>query len=314
MKVLSRVASPAGFGLVLLLFFLLPFVSVSCDVPGYGEAGVDYTGSHLVSGADPSPTVPDELQDLGSGSDSQDTLDEPPPDPGVQVLAIALAALAAIGVLTVLIPQVKARLFGATAVGGATLVLAVVTMVVAQSNLESVMLDSARDTGASEVEAGLPRLTDAVAEMIHTELGFWLIVVVLGLIVLGTAGAGLLGGRPRMAAAGGGGFAGLPFAGGPGSAGGPDSAAGGQDWAAGGPGPDPAAGGQGSTAGGPGPDPAAREQGSAGEQGSAAGGQGAAGKPGYAPPAEPSAGASGSGSGESGGSPPPSDPPAGSQQ
>src|SRR5262245_50140845 len=61
-KVLSRVTSPAGFALVLLLFFLLPFVSVSCDVPGYGQAGASYTGSHLVSGTD--PEVPAELREL----------------------------------------------------------------------------------------------------------------------------------------------------------------------------------------------------------------------------------------------------------
>lgn len=288
MKVLSRVASPAGFGLVLLLFFLLPFVSVSCDVPGYGEVGANYTGSHLVSGADPSPTVPEELKNLGSDESSSQTLDEPAPDPGVQVLAIALAVLAAIGVLTVLIPQVKARLFGATAVAGATLVLAVVTMVVAQSNLESAMLDSARNTGASEVENGLPRLTDAVAEMIHTEVGFWLIVVVLGLIVLATAGAGLLNGPPRMVAAGGGQFAGPPF-----GAGGQGSGAGGQ-WAAG----EPKLAGRPESAGGP--------------------GSAADGEQGYVPPAESSAGAGWSGSGETGGVPgsatpsdalPPNDPP-----
>ncbi len=210
---LSRVASPAGFGLVLLLFFLLPFVSVSCDVPGYGEAGVHYTGSHLVSGADPTPSVPEELSSLGTDDpgNTPEQLDEPPPDPGVQVLAIALAALAAIGMLTVLVPQAKARLFGASAAAGATLVLAVVTMLVAQSNLESAILKSARDTGAAEVEPGMPRLTDAVREWIHTEWGFWLVVVLLGLIAVGSLGGALMSGRPRTDPADGIGLADLPF-------------------------------------------------------------------------------------------------------
>lgn len=217
MKVLSRVVSPAGFALVLLLFFLLPFVSVSCDVPGYGEAGVDYTGSHLVSGTDPTPVVPAELEQLGNDDpgNTPEQLEEPPPDPGVQILAIALAVLAAAGVLTVLIPQVKARLFGATALAGTTLVLTVVTMLVAQSNLESSMLERARETGAAEVEPGLPRLTDAVQETIHTEWGFWLIVVVLGLVAVGSLGGALMTGRPRTKPSDGIGLAELPFEPGP---------------------------------------------------------------------------------------------------
>lgn len=209
MKILSRFASPAGFALVLLLFFVVPFVSVSCDVPGYGEAGVDYTGGHLISGADPTPVVPDALNDLSADPTAPTTLEEPPPDPGVQILAIIVAALAAAGVLTVLIPQLKARLFGGAAVAGATLVMAIVTMVVAQGNLQTALMDSARETGAAE--GGMDRMNALVEEMVHTELGFWLVVVVLAVTLLGTLGAGLLHGRPVPARAGGAELAGLPF-------------------------------------------------------------------------------------------------------
>jgi hypothetical protein len=213
-KVLSRVASPAGFALVLLLFFVLPFLSVSCDVPGYGEAGANYSGSHLVSGTD--PEVPAELRDLGDDPGSPTALSDPP-DPGVQVLAILLALLAAAGVLTVLVPRYKARLLSGSALAAGTLVLTVVTMVVARSNLESELLDWARTTGAAENPEGLEGLESGVGEVVHTEVGFWLMVVLLTLIAAVTAILGLFGDRLRAAAAerasddGGGGLSGLSF-------------------------------------------------------------------------------------------------------
>ncbi|MBB4908030.1 hypothetical protein [Actinophytocola algeriensis] len=191
MRFLSRFASPAGFVLVLLLFFLLPFVSASCDVPGYGEAGTTYTGSHLVSGTD--PEVPAELQDLADDPESPVALTDPP-DPGVQLLAIGLAVLAAAGVLTALIPHLKARLLGGAALAAGTLVVTVVTMSVAQSNLQDSLADWARQTGAAESQDG-DRLRTAVTEVTHTEIGFWLMIVVLALITLMATALGLLGDR-----------------------------------------------------------------------------------------------------------------------
>lgn len=191
MRFLSRFASPAGFVLVLLLFFLLPFVSASCDVPGYGEAGATYTGSHLVSGTD--PEVPAELQDLADDPESPAALTDPP-DPGVRLLAIGLAVLAAAGVLTALVPHLKARLLGGAALAAATLVVTVVTMTVAKSNLQDSLIDWARQTGAAESQDG-DRLQTAVAEVTHTEVGFWLMIVVLALITLMATALGLLGDR-----------------------------------------------------------------------------------------------------------------------
>lgn len=198
MRFLSRFASPAGFVLVLLLFFLLPFVSASCDVPGYGEAGATYTGSHLVSGTD--PEVAAELQDLANDPESPTALTDPP-DPGVQLLAIGLAVLAAAGVLTALIPHLKARLLGGAALGAATLVVTVVTMSVAQSNLQDALADWARQTGAAESQDG-DRLQAAVAEVTHTEVGFWLMVVLLALITLLASALWLLGDRLKEVVAG----------------------------------------------------------------------------------------------------------------
>lgn len=210
-RFLSRFASPAGFVLVLLLFFLLPFVSASCDVPGYGEAGATYTGSHLVSGTD--PEVPDELKRLADDPESPAALSDPP-DPGVQFLAIGLAVLAAAGVLTALVPHMKARLLTGAALAAATLVTTVVTMAVAQSNLQDALLDWARQTGAAESEDG-DRLQTAVTEVTHTEVGFWLMVVVLALITLMATTLGLLGDRLQAAINGRGSehtrLGGLPF-------------------------------------------------------------------------------------------------------
>lgn len=191
MKVLSRVASPAGFVLVLLLFFLLPFVSVSCDVPGYGQAGANYTGSHLVSGTD--PEVPAEVRELASDPETPEALIDPP-DPGVQVLAIVLAVLAAAGVLTVLVPQVKARLLSGAALATATLGVTVMTMVVAQSNLKSALVDGVERSGLAE-QGDVARLESAVDQILKTEVGFWLMVFHLGLMAVVTGALGLFGHR-----------------------------------------------------------------------------------------------------------------------
>lgn len=188
MKVLSRLASPAGFGLVLLLFFVLPFLSVSCDVPGVGEAGVEYTGSHLVTGSDPTPMIPDQIKELVGQATG--AADEPAPKPGVRLLAIALAVLAALGVLAVLVPRVRARLYGSAALAGLTLVVAIVTLLVAQSNIEGELLAQARETGATETQPGMPSIESLVDEMIRTKVGFWVVVAALALLLAGNlAGA-----------------------------------------------------------------------------------------------------------------------------
>jgi hypothetical protein len=205
-KVLSRVASPAGFALVLLLFLVLPFMSVSCEVPGISEpVGVDYSGANLTFGTDPETEVPAELAELSEGSDAPGAVtEEPPPDPGVQLLAIITALFLLFGIGTVLVPRLKARLFGAAGIAGAALVLTVVTLVVAESTIKSSLLDEARETGAVETAEGMPEVEAVISDMIRSELGFWLVVIGLVLLVLGNVGAALLGGgRLRPAFVGG---------------------------------------------------------------------------------------------------------------
>jgi hypothetical protein len=194
LKVLSHFASPAGFALVLLLFFLLPFVSVSCDVPGYGEAGVNYTGTHLATGA--TPKIPDDLQRVANDPETPAELVNPPA-PGVQVLAIALAVLAAAGLLTSFVPRLKPRLLAGAALAVATLIVTVITMVVAQSNLQSALIDSVRQSGLADQQETLHRVEAAADDLTHTEIGFWLILVLLTLITLTTGTLGLLGHRLR---------------------------------------------------------------------------------------------------------------------
>ncbi|OLF18672.1 hypothetical protein [Actinophytocola xanthii] len=191
MKALSRLASPAGFALVLLLFLLLPFLSVSCDVPGMGKIGADYTGAHLALGDEPEAQVPPELADLGEelqsgdGAESGDGESQPPPDPGVQVLAIVTAVLMAAGIATVLISRTRTRLLGAAGVAALAGALVVVTQVVGQSNLTEQLRENARELGDVEGEGGLGSSPDdLIGEMIHTEVGFWLSLVGLVLIAL----------------------------------------------------------------------------------------------------------------------------------
>ncbi len=193
MKVLSRVASPAGFALVLLLFLVLPFMSVSCEVPGVSEPlGLEYSGADLTFGSDPEVQIPQELSELSEGSDSPASVtEEEPPDPGVQVLAIFTALFLLFGIGTVLIPRIKARLFGAAGIAGVALVLTVVTFAVAQSTLETSLLDEARETGAAESIEGMPDVESIISDTIRSETGFWLVVVGLVLLVLGNVGVAL---------------------------------------------------------------------------------------------------------------------------
>jgi hypothetical protein len=185
MKALSRLASPAGFALVLLLFLLLPFLSVSCDVPGMGKIGADYTGGHLVTGDEPEAEVPPELAEMadelpGAGGGESD----PPPDPGVQVLAIITALVMAAGIGTILISRTRSRLLAAAGVAALAGVLVVVIQVIAQSNLTDQLRENAGELADGETPTA--NIDELAGEVIHTEIGFWLSLVGLALIALGS--------------------------------------------------------------------------------------------------------------------------------
>ncbi|MPZ85510.1 MAG: hypothetical protein GEV28_36075 [Actinophytocola sp.] len=172
---------------MLLLFLFLPFLSVSCEVPGMGSIGADYNGVELATGAEPEVEVPRDLQDMADelpGGSS--TSSEPPPDPGVQALAIIAGVVLLAGIALPFVPRfrdrTRERLFGSAAVALLAGVLVVVTQTVAQSNLTSQLKDDAQ--GLSEDEVSTPDINSVAGELIHTEVGFWLTLVGLVLIAL----------------------------------------------------------------------------------------------------------------------------------
>jgi hypothetical protein len=177
----ARLASPAGFVLVLLLFLFMPFLSVSCDVSGTGSIGVSYSGSALATGAHPAVEVPPGLEDMGRQLPGAAGSGKPPVEPGVQVLsilvAVVLVAGAALPFVPRLVDQVRRRMFGGAAVAIVAGGLMIATQAVAQSNVTDQLTDDARQVG-----------TDDVGAIIHSEVGFWLCLVVLVVIALVSVG------------------------------------------------------------------------------------------------------------------------------
>jgi hypothetical protein len=174
----SRLVSPAGLGLVLLLFLLLPFLSVSCEVPGTGTIGADYTGGQLATGAQPEVEIPAGLDDMAD--------EIPPVDPGVQVLTIIVAAVLALGIALPFLPRLgsRVRMFGGAAIAVLAGALMIVVQSVARSNLTTQLTDYAEGLSAETVP-GVDRIGD---QLIHTGVGFWLSLVVLFAVALLSVG------------------------------------------------------------------------------------------------------------------------------
>lgn len=177
----ARLASPAGFVLVLLLFAFMPFLSVSCDVSGEGSIGVGYNGAQLATGAHPEVEIPAGLEDLGDQLPGAPGSGKPPVEPGVEVLSILVAIVLAAGAALPFVPrlahQVRHRMFGGAAVAVLAGGLMIATQAVAQSTVAGQLADDARQVG-----------TDDVGAIIHSEVGFWLCLVVLLVIALVSVG------------------------------------------------------------------------------------------------------------------------------
>jgi hypothetical protein len=165
MSVLKPLVSPAGFVLA-LLFFVLPFVAVSCEDSDLGSFEVSYTGLDLATGGDPSIEVVDRSGSVGN------TDTEPPPEPGPPVFAIITAALAVAGLGTTVIrsPRVRTLAAGGTAVLAMAMLLTTETVV--RANLESDIRDR---VGRTEF-----RVDDL--ELVHTRIGFWLALASLAAV------------------------------------------------------------------------------------------------------------------------------------
>jgi len=185
MKAFSRLASPSGFALVLLLFLFLPFVSVSCDA-----GSTDYSGGNLAGGARPdielAPGVGGTARDVAAvlGTDQA-------PAAGAQALALVVVLLLVAGIVLPFVPllarQVRQRRLGRAAVAVLAGVLLVVTQNVAQTNVAASLADMARDlpgTGAT------PGEEDIADRFVHSGVGFWMSLVVL--FVLAVVSVGLV--------------------------------------------------------------------------------------------------------------------------
>jgi hypothetical protein len=190
---IDRLLSPAGFGLV-LLFFVLPFVTMSCSAsspaspngPKFGFEAT-FTGVDLLVGGSPDLT---ELvgDNVGGPTSEEDTQAEEaafddrygkyfPPQP----VALAAAAVIFAGMIIALLlpPARRAWPSVAAAVVGAVL-LAIEIFAVAPTIADHAVADELGDLSSPDITQGLGGLEHGTTPAI----GFWSVIVVL----LGLAG------------------------------------------------------------------------------------------------------------------------------
>jgi len=160
---IKKLLSPAGFGLV-LIFFLMPFFTVSCGVDENSTIRTTYSGISLVTGSLPK-------------------VEDQPPDQAAKLLAVfpesfypeVLVVLAAIAVLAgMVVGFVRASAIRHAASMGLA-VVAVALLVLEIRHVPSRVVD-ALATLYDPTQPG-PELQWAV----HLRYGFWLVV---GLLVL----------------------------------------------------------------------------------------------------------------------------------
>lgn len=162
---LARFGSPAILAAALLLF-LLPFLVVSCDIPGgYGRMSAggttSYSGVNLAIGSSPSI---DEERLRPAAEQESDALGAQP-----------LVTLAAAGLLVALALAVMARWVPAAAIATASAVALVIGLLVARSSL----VDHVARQAAAPLPAG-----KTAGDYVVIANGFWLSV---GLAVVGAA-------------------------------------------------------------------------------------------------------------------------------
>jgi len=172
---MSRLLSPAGFGLILVLF-LLPFVSVSCEAPGFGTLNADYTGFDLAANAAPSFEV--------DGVRTERALsDQALPAAGVQVLASTVIALLVVGAATALLSRRRLRFLAGTATAALAAAVLIVTQLLAESNLAN--------ASQAQLEDFSPVASEALTDAIGPGIGFLLALTGLAVLAAGNLVAGL---------------------------------------------------------------------------------------------------------------------------
>lgn len=165
---MGRWFRPAGF--VFAAFcLLLPFVAVSCDVPGgYGRAApggtTTYTGVNLMFGESPEVTPPDKVR---AGADEK-------LDPQPLLLAVLLLVLAGAVVAAAIQTQLLRRAI-LTCVAGVAAICALVSQITVQQLL--------RERVRAQVAGPLPEGKE-IADYVHNETGFWLCLATLVLLVM----------------------------------------------------------------------------------------------------------------------------------
>jgi hypothetical protein len=165
---LGRLLSPAGFGLV-LIFFLMPFLTVSC---GTATDSIDttFSGIGMVVGSPPSIGGPG--LDAATEQELAGLLVE---EVDLEPLAL-LSALAVLGGLAVGLIQQRRLRFG-FGVGLALLAGALVTAAVLRAPSRVADFVARLGDGSPTPE---PLTTD-----VHARYGFYLAVVTLGALVVG---------------------------------------------------------------------------------------------------------------------------------
>jgi hypothetical protein len=189
---IDRLLSPAGFGLVLLLF-LLPFVTMSCGVnsptsenlPAY-QFDATFTGVDLLVGG--SPDISDTINQNLGGEDSTTATEEDedaavaafderygryyPPQP----LILAAAAVIFAGMIVGLVaPAVRRAWLSVAAAVLAVVLLAVEIFVIAPSVADDAVADGLGDLAGPD--AALP--PGAIDYGTSPASGFWVVVAIL---------------------------------------------------------------------------------------------------------------------------------------
>jgi hypothetical protein len=178
---LGRLLSPAGFGLVLLLF-LLPFVAVSCG-SNQQQVTATFTGIDMVVAGQPDITgsgISDEEADDINGL----FLDQYDSEP-FAILAL-LVLLGAMG--SALVQPARQRLTAQTALAALAVLLVVTAEARAVHRLEDVHLPTNPDNPGGELPQGVA----------HPLYGFYLVLI---LLILLAAAHGLALYRARYGAA-----------------------------------------------------------------------------------------------------------------
>jgi hypothetical protein len=170
---LSRLWSPSGFALVVVLF-VLPFVGVSCSDQDLGTLDGSYTAFDLATAAPPGYEVDGPISEMVAIEQVVF------PDPGAQLLAILLIVLLVVGLATALLPVARTRALVGALIAAVAAVLVVVVQLVAQSSLVNSMRELLL-VNMFSVPQDLSSIAteDYLSDATGTRIGFWLTLVLL---------------------------------------------------------------------------------------------------------------------------------------